>query len=99
MSVYFSHKSFELPIFLFFKNVIARCVIAFLLSLSFSYLPKIFMPNGNIQLLFVVMASITSFLVSFYFIILENVERSEMNKVFKSFVRKLYFKNTTKAMI
>jgi O-antigen/teichoic acid export membrane protein len=99
MSVLFSQKTYGLPIFLFFKNVIIRCIVAFLLTFSISYLPKLFMPTGRIQLLFVLILSITLFLISFYLIVLEKAERGEINKVISSFKRRLYFKNSSNAII
>jgi len=91
ITIKFSNKSYDLPINLFFKNVILKCICSFLLALSISYIPKLFMPSSLIQLLFISILALSSFSISFYLIVLEESERIEITLVFNSFKKRLNF--------
>jgi len=99
LSIFYSYKTFELPVFIFLKNVVFRCFIAFLASFCLGYLPLFFFPKGILQLILVTLLSIISFSIFFFNFILSKNEKNDMKNIFQLFLDKFYNKRAAKVSV
>jgi len=57
------------------KNVMARCVPVFVISLLMGYLPVLFLEQGVVRLLFVMFVSVAAAVLSVWFVGISGQER------------------------
>lgn len=89
LNLYFAHTNLGLSISTFFKEVIVRCILITLIIFSLSYLPLFYLNQGLERLAIVLFLSFTTFLISFYFILINNQEQKLIVKIISSVLSKL----------
>lgn len=86
--LFFAKKYCNLSITYFMSNIVARCVIIFMVVISISAIPIYFLPSSFYRLLLVSVLSSSLFFVAVWFIGLEAKERNYSLKVIKDFLKK-----------
>ena len=81
MILYYARKDCQLSLTMFFSNVVARCVVAFILVFLFSLIPNILMDEGFIRLISVTVLSCISYIVVVFFIGFSKTERTWIKQI------------------
>lgn len=92
VALYFAKLSCELSIKQYFKDVILPCILSILLIYILGSIPKIFMKEGFIRLLLVLIITIISSFVVIWIIGINKSERRRLKELFAGFMKKLKFK-------
>ncbi len=88
-NIYFSKIVAELPVNIFFKDVITRIILTFIISLIISILPVYFINEGIMRVIIVFIISFISSLFTIWFLGLTIVEKEYFNSFIKSVSNKL----------
>jgi hypothetical protein len=88
-TLYYAKKNCQLVLTTFFSNVIARCVSSFILVFMFSLIPYYLIEPGLIQLMFVILVSLVSYLFVVFYIGFSNAERIAIKKLGTVLINKL----------
>lgn len=87
--IYFTNKLCGLEIKNYFKNVVLRCVLILFVTISISLTPTLFMNQGFVRLILVILISIILFTVLIIIIGLNKSEKKIINTLFKDITIKI----------
>ena len=80
--LYFSKINLNFPVFDFYKYVIEKSILPFLISIIIAFATSFFINSSFLQLFAVTSVGIISFLLSIYFVGLDNFEKDFIKKSF-----------------
>jgi hypothetical protein len=80
--LYFSKINLNFPVFDFYKYAVEKSILPFLISIVIAFTPSYFISSSFLQLFTVTSVSIISFLLSIYFVGLDNFEKEFIKKSF-----------------
>lgn len=95
INLYFSKIICDLSIMDYFKRVIIRCSISFLLVFIFALVPVFFIDVGIVRFLSIILMTILSYFLTIWFIGLSIDERKKIGSLILSLINKLRIKNLT----
>jgi Na+-driven multidrug efflux pump len=92
LNLYFSRINFNLNIPHFLKVVVLRCFLAFLVTFSISLVPLIFLEEGFIRLMVILVISTCSFIMTVWSIGLSHDDRMQLKQILIPFIKKISIK-------
>jgi len=93
ISLYFSKKNYDLPIVLFLKDVVGRCVSILLLSGGLSVIPYFLMDQGILRLIVISMISTISVFVWAWYIGFNLEEKGSIKLIIIKLIQKSGIRN------
>ncbi len=90
--LYFAKLKCQLSVTLFFRNVISRCLSSFILVYMVGLIPYFYIQPGLIRFIYVLLASILSYLIIVFYVGFSNQERFSIKQMGLLFAKKLALK-------
>ena len=89
VTIYFAKINCDLSIPVYFRTIVLRCFVTFIIIFSLSVIPVIFMNEGIPRLVFVMGISLISYLITIWFVGFANDERAKAHQILKALMDKL----------
>jgi O-antigen/teichoic acid export membrane protein len=87
--VYFSKKSFDLPVMLFLKDTVMRCLISFFIVLGIAILLNHFLNPSVLRFVLIALASTSTLLITFYFVGFSGEERNNFKLIIRPLIQRV----------
>jgi O-antigen/teichoic acid export membrane protein len=91
--MHFAKVNCDLSLSLFYKKIVLKSILVFILSITFGYLPNLFMNESFIRLFIVIAFGGISYLLFMWFIGLEEEEHKMISNLKNLIILKLHKKN------
>ena len=89
VTIYFAKINCDLSVPVYFRTIVLRCFVTFIIIFSLSVIPVIFMNEGIPRLVFVMGISLISYLITIWFVGFANDERAKADQILKALMDKL----------